>query len=129
MENEEIKNYHGAADAFLFTSKSETQGIVILEAMAAGKPVIAVDASGVCDVVVTGENGILTSENALVFAVRTAELMENEPLRRQMEQTAAATAASYCEEKIAEQAAAYYASVCIAARGHVAQQVHGMLYS
>ena len=34
-----------------FTSKSETQGIVILEAMAAGKPVIAVDASGVCDVV------------------------------------------------------------------------------
>lgn len=129
VENEEIKNYHGAADAFLFTSKSETQGIVILEAMAAGKPVIAVDASGVCDVVVTGENGILTSENALVFAVRTAELMENEPLRRQMEQTAAATAASYCEEKIAEQAAAYYASVCIAARGHVARQVHGMLYS
>ncbi len=129
VENAKIKNYHGAADAFLFTSKSETQGIVILEAMAAGTPVIAVDASGVCDVVVSGENGILTSENALVFAVRTAELMEDEALRRQMEASAVETAVSYSEEKIAERAAAYYASACIAARGHVARQLHGMLYS
>lgn len=129
VENETIKDYHGAADAFLFSSKSETQGIVILEAMAAGTPVIAVDASGVRDVVVTGENGILTSENALVFAMKTAELMENEPLLRQMEQGAKATAAAYSEEKIAARAAACYASLSAVGQGRIAQHVQSMLYS
>ena len=40
-----------------FTSQSETQGIVILEAMAVGTPVVALDATGVRDVVVNGRNG------------------------------------------------------------------------
>ncbi len=55
--NQEIKNYCRASDAFLFTSLSETQGIVLLESMAAGTPVIAVKATGVSDVVINGENG------------------------------------------------------------------------
>ena len=46
-----MRHYLNAADAFLFASKSETQGIVLLEAMAAGCPVAAVRASGVVDVV------------------------------------------------------------------------------
>ena len=60
VSNTEIKNYQAACDLFLFTSKSETQGIVLLEAMAAENPVIAVDASGVCDVVCNGKNGYRT---------------------------------------------------------------------
>lgn len=64
VPNEEIRNYQWAADLFLFTSKSETQGIVVLEAMAAGNPVVAVDATGVQDVVKDLENGRLTAEDA-----------------------------------------------------------------
>ena len=54
-------------------SKSETQGIVLLEAMAAENPVIAVDASGVCDVVCNGKNGYRTPEDAYVWARKIAD--------------------------------------------------------
>ena len=45
VKNEDVKHYVHAADLFLFASKSETQGIVLAEAMAAGTPVVAVHAS------------------------------------------------------------------------------------
>jgi 1,2-diacylglycerol 3-alpha-glucosyltransferase len=51
-------------DLFVFSSKSETQGMVLVEAMAAGKPVIALDASGSREVIQDGENGRLLSEDA-----------------------------------------------------------------
>ena len=44
---------------FLFASKSETQGIVLAEAMAAGTPVVAVHAVGSDDIVKDGVNGFL----------------------------------------------------------------------
>ena len=53
VPNEELNCYLQACDAFLFTSKSETQGIVLAEAFAAGLPVVAVEASGVEDIVET----------------------------------------------------------------------------
>jgi glycosyltransferase involved in cell wall biosynthesis len=51
-----IDGYH-ALDIFAFASQSETQGMVLTEAMAAGKPVVAVDAPGVRDVVRDRVNG------------------------------------------------------------------------
>ena len=48
VSNHKISAYHQACDLFLFSSKSETQGIVLLEAMAAYLPVFAIRATGVC---------------------------------------------------------------------------------
>jgi len=59
--NELIDAYH-AMDVFAFSSKSETQGLVLVEAMAAGVPVIALNAPGVREVVRDGVNGFLLSE-------------------------------------------------------------------
>jgi 1,2-diacylglycerol 3-alpha-glucosyltransferase len=53
--------YH-AMDVFAFSSKSETQGMVLTEAMAAGVPVVALDASGVRELVQDEEQGRLLSE-------------------------------------------------------------------
>jgi glycosyltransferase involved in cell wall biosynthesis len=53
-----VDAYH-AMDVFAFTSQNETQGIVLTEAMAAGIPVVAVDAPGVREVVINGRNGFL----------------------------------------------------------------------
>ncbi len=48
-----------AADVFLFPSTTETFGLVALEAMACGVPVIAANAGGVLDIITHGENGLL----------------------------------------------------------------------
>lgn len=56
-----INAYH-AMDVFAFSSKSETQGLVLIEAMASGVPVVALDASGVRDVVQNRTNGCLLSD-------------------------------------------------------------------
>ncbi|WP_182870946.1 glycosyltransferase [Rhodopirellula sp. JC639] len=56
--NDLVDLYH-AMDVFAFSSQSETQAMVITEAMAASVPIVAVDAAGVRDVVRDGENGRL----------------------------------------------------------------------
>lgn len=115
VDNQEIKNYQAAADAFLFTSKSETQGIVLLEAMAVGNPVVAVEASGVRDVVKDGVNGYLTEEDTYWWAERTRMVLEEVAKREQLSQAARETAESYSEEEVARQAEQYYRNVCIGA--------------
>lgn len=55
--------YH-AMDLFAFASMSETQGMVMAEAMAAGVPVVALDAPGAREVVADGENGRLLPASA-----------------------------------------------------------------
>ncbi len=54
---EGLADAYAAMDVFAFASQSETQGMVMVEAMAAGTPVVAVDASGVREVVHDGSNG------------------------------------------------------------------------
>lgn len=57
LENGElIDAYHGG-DVFAFASHSETQGMVLGEAMAAGTPVVAVEGTGVRDIVIDQQNG------------------------------------------------------------------------
>jgi 1,2-diacylglycerol 3-alpha-glucosyltransferase len=62
-----VPNYLSAADFFAFASITETQGLVTLEAMACGLPVVAVDASGTREAV-TPESSILTEHNAEALA-------------------------------------------------------------
>lgn len=77
VPNEEIAPYFKAADGFLFASKTETQGIVVLEAFAGGTPVIAVKASGVEDLVDDGVNGILTGEDTEEYARAVAAFLDS----------------------------------------------------
>lgn len=113
IENAQVPAYQKACDAFLFSSKSETQGIVILEAMAAGNPVIAVKASGVEDMVVNGLNGYMTEENPILWAEKIVTLMLDEELKKQVSYGAYITATKYSENKIAQRAAeAYNRTIC-----------------
>jgi glycosyltransferase involved in cell wall biosynthesis len=73
-----LRDAYHAMDLFVFASKTETQGIVLIEAMAAGLPVIAIDASGTREVISNSENGILlpsdVSEQLFAETVRDAIL-------------------------------------------------------
>jgi glycosyltransferase involved in cell wall biosynthesis len=58
---QELIDAYAAFDVFAFASTSETQGMVLVEAMAAGVPVVALDAPGARDVVRSERNGCLVS--------------------------------------------------------------------
>lgn len=65
---DEIPAYLKAADIFTFASVTETQGLATIEAMAAGLPVVAVDASGTRDIVKHGKQGFLVDNDADALA-------------------------------------------------------------
>ena len=76
-----VKNIYAAADIFVYASKSETQGMIISEAMILGLPVVAVMATGISDTVIDGETGFLTNENEKQFAFKVEKLIADNDLR------------------------------------------------
>jgi 1,2-diacylglycerol 3-alpha-glucosyltransferase len=78
---EEVPSYLKAADIFSFASVTETQGLVTMEAMAAGLPVVAVDATGTSDAVTDGENGLLTDNDSQALAIALESVIENTKLK------------------------------------------------
>lgn len=59
LAGEDLAAAYACGDAFLFPSSTETLGLVLLEAMAAGCPVVGADRGGIPDIVSDGENGCL----------------------------------------------------------------------
>lgn len=59
LDRRSLTSAYRSMDVFAFASQSETQGLVLAEAMAAGTPVVAIDAPGVRDIVVDTDNGRL----------------------------------------------------------------------
>ena len=68
--------------AFVFSSVTETQGIVIAESMAAGVPAVAVGIMGPADIIKDGINGFLTELNIEEFSGRINQLLDDEKLRQ-----------------------------------------------
>lgn len=100
VPNDELNVYLQASDLFLFASKSETQGIVLAEAMAAGVPVVAVRATGADDIVEDGVNGFLTEENEYVWASKATEALREEN-RTRMKNAALLSAENYRAARLA----------------------------
>ena len=59
LSGEELASAYASGDAFLFPSSTETLGLVLLEAMAAGCPVVGANRGGIPDIISDGENGCL----------------------------------------------------------------------
>ena len=108
VENAVLPDYYRAADLFLFASKTETQGIVILEALAAETPVVAVRATGVSDLIKDGENGYCVKEEVADFAKTMQNVLSHPNHIEQLKWGAARTADAFREENIARTAAGIY---------------------
>lgn len=84
LDGQELVDAYHAMDAFVFASYSETQGMVLTEAMAAGTPVVALSGPGVREVIDDGQNGrLLEFEDEGQFAEAVAEVAEAPASRRQ----------------------------------------------
>ena len=100
VPNDQVRDYLEAADLFLFASTSETQGIVLAEAMAAGAPVVAVRAVGTDDIIENGVNGFLTEESEEEWAGCAAEILACGNLEK-MREAARLSAENYRASKLA----------------------------
>ncbi len=104
-----LREAYRAMDIFAFASKSETQGMVVAEAMAAGMPVVALNASGVREVVRDGENGFLLAGNASAAEFARALARCAAPkTRTRFSRAAQETAKEFSREKAAEKTLAFY---------------------
>ncbi len=101
---------YAAADVFCFPSPSETQGLVIGEARAAGAPCVVVDAGGAPETVREGEDGFrVPVGNSQAFAARILTLLEDPALARQMRINARNNARNYTPERMVQRVLAIYA--------------------
>ncbi|NOU39692.1 MAG: glycosyltransferase [Methylotenera sp.] len=66
-----------AADVFVFASKSETQGLVLLEAMAQGTPVVAIAELGTASILVEGQGALIAADDTAQFAEKVNHLLLN----------------------------------------------------
>ncbi|MDZ7832631.1 MAG: glycosyltransferase [Desulfobacterales bacterium] len=114
---EEMAVHYHLGDAFLFASKSETQGMVILEAMAAGLPVVAVRSSGIDDVIRHGHNGFKTPEKQENWCNCVRQLLEDPDLRKEMAENASQFAGNYSLEQFAKDVREIYAITLARAGG------------
>lgn len=101
LTGSDLMDAYAAMDWFVFASQSETQGLVLAEAMAAGKPVIALDGPGVREIVKDGENGLLLFGHASPFDFSTAlsGIMHNPALTSYYSENARKTAKEYSVDR------------------------------
>jgi glycosyltransferase involved in cell wall biosynthesis len=74
--NTELNACYQAADIFVFSSKSETQGLVLLEAMAQGTPVVAIAELGTASILIEGKGALIAADNIEGFADKVHYLLK-----------------------------------------------------
>ncbi|MDP1596993.1 MAG: glycosyltransferase [Methylotenera sp.] len=75
--HKELNACYQAADVFVFASKSETQGLVLLEAMAQGTPVVAIAELGTASILIEGQGALIAPDNTAQFAEKVYQLLLN----------------------------------------------------
>jgi len=103
LSGSELFDAYAAMDLFVFSSQSETQGMVLVEAMAAKSPVLALDGPGVRDVL-SGANGRLLSADATAeeFAAAIDDLTRDRAALAQLGESARRSIQDYSLSACAE---------------------------
>jgi D-inositol-3-phosphate glycosyltransferase len=113
----DLPTYYSAADATVMPSSYESFGLVAVESLACGTPVVATRVGGLSTIVHDGETGMLVPwRDARLFADRLRTLLLDDRLRRRMARRARASVERFDWSRIAEAHIALYEEL-IAARG------------
>jgi glycosyltransferase involved in cell wall biosynthesis len=106
----ELPDCYAAGDAFVFASRTETQGLVLLEAMAQGTPVVSTAELGTRSILTEGCGAFVVPEDEVVFAAATEAalaLASDDPRRTQLR----AHAESWASLAMARRLIAFYEKV------------------
>jgi 1,2-diacylglycerol 3-alpha-glucosyltransferase len=109
LEGSDLVAAYHLADAFVFASTTETQGLVIGEALAAGLPVVAVQDPAVADFVIDGETGFLVPAHHEPMARAIDAILDNNDLRVAMSKASVERAGHFSIGVQAERLEACYA--------------------
>lgn len=113
LKHEELFSLYSLAKIFLFSSFTETQGMVVLEAMSAGLPVVALKATGVEDMLSDNIGGFITENNIEEFSQKVITLIKDESLWKNKNQEALQRAGDFSIEKMADKVIDLYNSLII----------------
>jgi 1,2-diacylglycerol 3-alpha-glucosyltransferase len=95
IEHKTIPAYLTAADIFVMPSYAETFGLSTVEAMAAGLPILGIDAPGSADIIENGVSGLISVDDLAVFTAKLIYLSTNHQARKKMGQNAAIASRKY----------------------------------
>ena len=108
--NTDLPNCYAAGDAFVFASRTETQGLVLLEAMAQGTPVVSTAELGTRSILTEGCGAFVMPENEEMFAAGTAAALEVGPAAPRRAQLRA-HAESWASQAMARRLISFYERV------------------
>ena len=92
---------YAAAEAFVFASRTETQGLVLLEAMAQGAPVVSTAELGTRSILVPGSGALVVPEEQEAFAAAVVRVLEDRELHRELAQRGRVYARSWSSSVMA----------------------------
>jgi glycosyltransferase involved in cell wall biosynthesis len=104
----ELGGCYRAGDAFVFSSKTETQGLVLLEAMALGVPVVALAEMGTRDLLAERRGALVAEDDPDNFAARCIELLRDPILRARLAAEGPLVAADWSAAQMAGRLEALY---------------------
>ena len=112
VDYQKIPSYLAAADAFVTASVTEVHPLSVIEAMAAGLPVLGIESPGVGDTVTDGEDGFIVPEEELAaFTAKMVRLATDTELRLSMSQKARQTSERYDYRRTTQQMFELYQKV------------------
>jgi glycosyltransferase involved in cell wall biosynthesis len=104
----ELLDCYRAGDLFIFASRTETQGLVLLEALAQGTPVVSTAHMGTCDVLEHARGARIASDDIASFAQAVCDLLLNDTARERLGLLAPIDASKWSSRAFAERLARCY---------------------
>ena len=109
--HKELNSCYCAADLFIFSSRTETQGLVLLEAMAQGVPVVSTAELGTRDVLREGLGVHIAQEDVADFAGKVITLLNDAPMRQELGDAGREYAQTWSASRQAQRMLAFYLAV------------------
>jgi glycosyltransferase involved in cell wall biosynthesis len=112
-----LADCYRAGDAFIFASRTETQGLVLLEAMSLGVPVVSTAVMGTRDILQDSRGALVAEETVEDFAGKVHQVLQNRQLGQRLAAEGPVYARQWRPECLAQRLADFYQEIIVQRNG------------